>query len=110
MHANTDRPPDANPSPSDDLTNPRLFAFGLVTVVGVVLCVYLAYPFLPALAWALALAVMAFPMHNKLAKVLPGESWAAGVSTVVVVAGLLCPVLLVGERLAQEAAGVGQKA
>ena len=88
----------------------RLFAFAALTVAGVALCVYVAYPFLPALAWALALAIMAFPMHRRLAKVIPSESWAAGVSTAVVVALLLIPVLLAGEQLAKEAAGVSQKA
>jgi predicted PurR-regulated permease PerM len=105
------RPPElAGPTPASVNDRPRLIALGLLTLVGVVACGLVAYPFLPALAWAVALAVIAYPMHARLAKVVPWPNWAAGVSTAVVVAVLLVPVLLVGGQLAQEAAAVGTAA
>jgi predicted PurR-regulated permease PerM len=88
----------------------RLAALVGLTVLGLVLCGFLAYPFLPALAWAVALAVMAFPIHARLEKVIPGANWAAGVSTAVVVAVILVPILLVAEQLGHETAEVAAKA
>ncbi len=87
----------------------RLVALVGITLLGLVVCALLAYPFLPALAWAVALAVMAFPLHTRLEKVIPGDSWAAGVSTAVVVAVVLIPVLLVAEQLGLETAEVAAK-
>lgn len=110
MHVTHNSLPSSHAASTVDLTNPRLFAFGLVTLLGLSLCVVLAYPFLPALAWALALAVMAFPMHLKLARVIRSESCAAGASTAVVVAVLLIPMFFIGERLAQEAVEVSRRA
>ena len=34
------------------------------TVIALYLCYRVALPFLPALAWAAALAVMAYPLHD----------------------------------------------
>ena len=103
-----DRPTEpVDPPPASVNDRPRLIAFGLLTLVGVAVCGLIAYPFLPALAWAVALAVIAYPMHTRLLKVLPWPNVTAGVSTAVVVVVLLVPVLLVGEQLAREAAAVG---
>lgn len=75
-----------------------------LTLLGLVICVFLAYPFLPALAWALALAIMAGPLHSRLERVIPNANVSAGVSTAVVVAIILLPVLAVAEKFGQEAA------
>lgn len=82
----------------------RLAVLAGLTLVGLVVCALLAYPFLPSLAWAVALAVMAFPLHARLEKVIPGANWAAGVSTAVVTAVVLVPTLVVAEQLGREAA------
>ncbi|MBX9581525.1 MAG: AI-2E family transporter [Gemmataceae bacterium] len=108
MATAADLPPElAGPTPPSANDRPRLIALGLLTLVGVVACGLVAYPFLPALAWAVALAVIAYPMHARLAKVIPWPNWAAGVSTTVVVVVLLVPVLLVGDRLVREATAAG---
>jgi predicted PurR-regulated permease PerM len=88
----------------------RLAALVGLTLIGLALCVYLAYPFLPALAWAVALAVIALPVHARLEKLIPGANWAAGVSTAVVVAVVFLPVLAVAEEVGREAAGVAGRA
>jgi predicted PurR-regulated permease PerM len=74
-----------------------------MTLLGLIVCTFLAYPFLPALAWAVALAIMAAPLHSRLEKVIPGTNFSAGVSTAIVVALVLVPVLAVAERFGQEA-------
>src|SRR6478672_6879224 len=75
-----------------------------VTVVGLYLCYRMASPFLPALAWALALALLLVPMQRWLEPRLHSPGLAAGL--LVVVAGLVVvfPALLVGDRLLDEAA------
>ncbi|MBX9628272.1 MAG: AI-2E family transporter [Gemmataceae bacterium] len=103
----TDTPEPADPKTAAVSDRPRLVALGLLTLVGVVVCGLVAYPFLPALAWAVALAIVAYPMHHRLAKVIPWPNVAATVSTAVVVVVLLVPVVFVGGQLAQEATAVG---
>jgi predicted PurR-regulated permease PerM len=88
----------------------RLAALAGLTLLGLVLCALLAYPFLPALAWAVALAVITFPIHARLEKVIPSANWAAGVSAAVVMAVIFVPVLLVVERLGREAAEAASRA
>lgn len=98
------------PPPADTTVRPRVAALAGLTLVGLAVCALVAYPFLPALAWAMALAVMAFPLHLWLARRVPNRNVAAALSTTVVVLLLLAPVLLVGGQLAREAAGATAKA
>lgn len=100
----------AEPPPVSVNDRPRLVALGLMTLVGVVVCGLITYPFLPALAWAVALAVIAYPMHHKLAKVIPWPNVSATVSTAVVAAVVLVPVVWVGEQLAHEVAAASTNA
>ena len=111
MRGNGSRLPDKR-QPDNDRTRRRIQLATLAgfTLLGLVLCVYLARPFLPALAWAVALAVMAFPVHARLRKVITSANWTAGVSTAVVVAIILVPVLVVAEQLARETAEAAARA
>jgi predicted PurR-regulated permease PerM len=89
----------------DDRTRrdwPRVAALAALTVTGVYLCYLLAAPFLPALAWAVALAVIALPLHRWVSRVIPNGNWAAGVSTAAVVLLIAVPVALVFAQLASE--------
>lgn len=83
-------------------------ALGLVLVIATALAFYLCYrlvrPFLPALAWALALAVVAHPLHRWVARRIQQTNIAAGLSVVIVMIILVAPVLFVTERLVREAA------
>jgi predicted PurR-regulated permease PerM len=87
----------------------RLAALAALTLAGLALCAYVAYPFLPALTWALALAVIAFPLHAWLTGRVSNRNWAAGLSTAAVVLIILVPVVLVAGQLAREAAATGQQ-
>ncbi len=101
--------PADTPAPADP-TRPRVAALALLTLAGVAVCAFVAFPFLPALAWALALAVMAYPLHARLVRVIPNGTVAAAITTTVVVAVLLVPVMLVAGQLAREAAGATARA
>jgi len=95
--------PAANP---DWTSRERLLVVVLLLVTGlaVALCALLALPFLPALAWALALAVVAYPVHRWLAARLPGPDLAAGVSLLLVAVLLVGPSIIVSRLVLKEAA------
>jgi predicted PurR-regulated permease PerM len=80
----------------------------LVLAAATVIALYLSYllflPFFPILAWALALAVVAHPMHRWIAKRVPRENLAAGLAVVVVAVGIVAPVILLGTAVVNEAA------
>lgn len=76
----------------------------MATAIGILLCYRLALPFLPALAWALALAVLFSPVQQWLESKLKRPGVAAGVSVLMVVVVVLGLATFVGQRLVEEAA------
>jgi predicted PurR-regulated permease PerM len=107
-----DRPP--ADSPPRDERIPRgwvhLSVLALLTLVGVYLCYRLTEPFLPALAWAVALAIIADPVHRRVSSRIPRPNWAAAVSTVLVVAIVVVPGSMVLAQLSREATAAGSRA
>lgn len=87
------------------LSRERAKALALVvaTSVAVYLCYLLAATFLPALAWGLALAIIAAPMHRRIERLIGRPSIAAGASVFIVAVVLVAPALFVTQRLAIEA-------
>lgn len=75
-----------------------------VTVLGIYLCYRLAAPFLPALAWALALAILFAPLHRWLESKVKYSGLAATISVLVVIVIVVVPVTLIMERIIGEAA------
>jgi predicted PurR-regulated permease PerM len=88
------------------LTRERALALVLLgfSAIAFYLTSRLVAPFLPALAWALALAVVAYPFHGALTRRLGSPSLAAGMAVALVVLLVLVPVALISQRLAGEAA------
>ena len=76
----------------------------VVTVVGIYLCYRLALPFLAALTWALALAVVVSPFQRWLESKLKPPNLAAAISVVMLGLIVVVPATFVGQRLIQEAA------
>ncbi|MEO5961883.1 MAG: AI-2E family transporter [Thermomonas sp.] len=74
-----------------------------MTVGFLYLCYRMALPFLPALAWALALALLLVPLQRWLEPKLRSTGLAAGV--LVLLAGLVVvfPAMLIGDRMIAEA-------
>lgn len=87
------------------MTRPRALAAVLViaTVIVFWLCYWVVVPFLPALAWGLALAVIAAPIHRQIQRVTSRSDLAAGVSVALVVVVIIAPVVFVSNTLFQEA-------
>ena len=74
------------------------------TAFGIYLCCRLAAPFLPALAWALALAVLFTPFQRWLESKIKRHSLAAVVCVIVIGLIVVVPATFVGQRLIVQAA------
>src|SRR5688572_21463944 len=94
----------------------RPLALAGLTVVLIGLCVWLALPFLPALAWGVAFAIIAWPLHVWLRCKFGYPQLAALATTFAVLILIVVPGLLVtnevlretnsaAERMRTEAAG-----
>jgi predicted PurR-regulated permease PerM len=74
------------------------------TGLGLYLCYRMALPFVPALTWALALAVLFMPVHRWLKSTLKGSNLAGSVSVLVIALIVIVPAAFMGQRLVSEAA------
>lgn len=75
-----------------------LTLFGL-TVLAFYLCYLLVRPFLPALAFALALAVVTYPLYRAIRRHVRWPDLAAGLAVLAVGLLVVTPVILVGRTL-----------
>src|SRR5262245_45820672 len=100
--------PASRAPPVTHATQNRLMlgVLGVLTIAGVVLCYRLASPFLPALTWAVALAVVARPMHQRIARKLQRPTLAAVLSVALVTTMVVLPLAFAAQQLAQEAIGI----
>ena len=71
---------------------------------GIYLCYRMALPFLPALTWAGALAILFAPLHRWLESKLRRANLAAAVSVLLVALIVVVPATFMGQRLLQESA------
>lgn len=79
-----------------------------ITAGGLVVCGLLALPFLPALTWALALAILFAPAHRKIERSLKSPNIAALLSVLWIGLLIVLPVTLLATRLISEVPkGVG---
>lgn len=74
------------------------------TAAAVYICYLLALPFLPALAWALALAVVAHPIHRWIERRVKNTNLAAGFTVFLVAVVVVAPVAFAVRQIAREAA------
>jgi predicted PurR-regulated permease PerM len=80
-----------------------LFVLLLATVVAAYLVYLLLRPFLPALAWALALSIIAYPVHRWVGQRIRYPSAAAGVTTGLVGVAVIGPALFVMQQVTAQA-------
>ena len=107
-------PPAAVPSPKVEgpLTTGRPLrpiALALITAVLIILCAILTWPFLSAVVWALALAIIAWPLHVWVSRRVPVPWAAATLSTLAVIVLVLVPLLFVSYQLAREASSAAER-
>ena len=95
------------PTVTHDASDRVILAFlAVLTVIGVILCYRIAAPFIPALTWAVALAVVAHPLHAWIASRIDHRTLAAALSVAVVTAMVMLPFAFVAQQLAQETSAV----
>src|SRR5688572_29262643 len=75
-----------------------------ITGIGLYLCFRLALPFLPALAWALALAVLFTPLQGWLEKHVRRPSLATSACLFVIAVIVVAPAVLIGQQLVEQVA------
>ena len=97
-------PPPEDSSDWGSRSQVRALVLMAMTVGGIYLCYRMALPFLPALAWALALALLLVPLQRWLEQSVHSPGISAAM--LVLLAGLviLLPAMLIGDRLIAEAA------
>ena len=85
------------------MTNLHVFVLLAVTAIGLYLCYLMAVPFVPALTWALALAVLFMPLQRWLESRLRQPDVAAGVSVLLLGLTVVVPATFMAQRLVSEA-------
>ena len=75
----------------------------IITAIAIYLCYLVILPFLPALAWGMALAVMLHPLHGWIERHIKNEDIAAGLAVGIVALGIIAPVVLIGQQVVKEA-------
>ena len=96
---------DPRSSDVDGLGSPRqvhMLMLMALTVAGLYLCYRLAAPFVPAIAGALALAVVFAPLHRRLERRLGSGNTAAGICVLLVAVLVVVPVILIAGKLIDE--------
>jgi predicted PurR-regulated permease PerM len=98
--------PEAQPGNSGWASPGRVQTVVLITAIafGLYLCYRMALPFLPALTWAVALAILFAPLHRWLESKLQRASLAAAASVLLVALIVVVPTTFLGQRLLQESA------
>jgi predicted PurR-regulated permease PerM len=76
----------------------------LATALAFVICYLLAQPFLPSLAWALALALIANPLYDWLARRVQSRDLAAALAVLIVAIAVVAPAIYLTQRIVREAA------
>jgi predicted PurR-regulated permease PerM len=96
--------PATEASPAETARGYRSTALALLTLALIALCVILLLPFLPALAWGVALAVIAWPLQSWMIRHVHRRTLAAGLTTAVIIILIVVPGLFVVYQLSREAA------
>ena len=82
----------------------RVLVLLAITIAGLAVCYLLLAPFLSALAWALALAILFTPIHRRIEAKMNNRSFAAFISVLLAGLIIMLPATLLGSRLVIEAA------
>jgi len=103
--------PAATPGPDGGLTRERVLVFVLAVATGLafLLCYLIARPFIPVLAFALALAIVARPVHDWMTARIRNTDLAAAAAVGVVAVFIIGPVGFVAQQITREAVAGAQK-
>jgi predicted PurR-regulated permease PerM len=82
----------------------KIVALLVITVLVAYLCYLLLMPFLPAIVWAIALAVVALPLQVIVERRIRNANLAAATTVLAVTIVLVIPIVIVAQQVIQEAA------
>jgi predicted PurR-regulated permease PerM len=78
-----------------------------ITCVGILLCLWLAIPFLPSLTWTITLVILFLPIHRRIESVLKKPNLAATASVIIVALIIVLPLsLVIRQLLIQATSGI----
>lgn len=80
------------------------YALAVASIMGIVLCFFIAKPFLGAITWALTLTILFSSLHARIEKMVRHPNIAALCSVTILAVVILVPAVFVVERLITEAA------
>ncbi|MBC8145357.1 MAG: AI-2E family transporter, partial [bacterium] len=75
----------------------------IATAIVFYLCWLIAQPFLPSIAWALALSIVGMPMHRWIRKRIKQPSLAAGLSVLAIAIVIVAPAFFVAQQVVVQA-------
>ncbi|HYO80871.1 MAG TPA: AI-2E family transporter [Bryobacteraceae bacterium] len=87
----------------------RLIVLLAVAVLLAIVCFRIVAPFLPALTWALALAIVAWPVHERISRTIDKPDLAAGLAVAAVTVLLIAPVVLVVQQAGSQLKNVTEQ-
>jgi predicted PurR-regulated permease PerM len=98
------RAPVELPENEGPYTRERLQVIALLVLTGIAICLalWVVSPFVPALSWALAFAVVAWPVHRWIRSRIKWPSIAAALSVLFVTVVLVVPAIFITQRVAHE--------
>jgi predicted PurR-regulated permease PerM len=73
------------------------------TLLLIYFCYLLTRPFLPALAWAVVLAILAHPIHSWIRKHIPNDSLATGLCVLIVAMFIVAPATFIFQEILYQA-------
>ena len=79
-----------------------IIALFLLTTVALALCFLVTKPFIPALTWALALAIVVMPVHRWIERRVSHPNGAAMISVVLVAVTIVAPSYFIIQSVARE--------
>ena len=94
----------ARPPASESRPQVRSVGFVALALLGVALCVYIAFPLLAPILWAMTLAIVVHPLLRRAERRFGPGSLAAGIVTAAVALLIALPFALVAAQLVLEAA------
>jgi predicted PurR-regulated permease PerM len=86
-----------------------MVALAGMTALLLVACFWLALPYLPAITWGAALAIIAWPVQRRMRRTFSNPDLAAAASLGVVLVTILLPVVLISYQLGREAAAAANR-
>jgi predicted PurR-regulated permease PerM len=94
-----------HPTDSMWMTRERSMTLALIVATGIALylCYRIASPFFPALAWALALAIIVQPVERRIRRLMNSRNVSSAVVTILAALVIGVPVIFVTQQLAREA-------